>query len=170
MLDLKKLENELKPGSFSLYDMEAILPELQKLKAGDVYLEVGVDRGRSLDFARTVANPMVKIYGVDLRKDPKVKGTTFMRGDSSTVALSFKDQINLLFIDGDHSYSGCKADIMSWAPHLSKDAVVFFHDCDETSPGVVQAVAEWVNDLKDVKKWEMFKRTDKNTSMSGVWL
>ncbi len=52
---------------------------------------------------------------------------------------------------------------------MKKNGVMFFHDCDETSPGVVQAVAEFVN-THMVNKWELYKRADKNTSVSGIWL
>ena len=77
----------------------------------------------------------------------------------------------MLFIDGDHSYEGCKRDIDAWFPHMKKDGVLLFHDCDESSPGVVQAVAEFADTHRGVvKSWELFKRTDKNTSMSKVQL
>jgi len=172
MINLEEIEKELKPGAFSTFDMEVMLPELQKLKPGDVYLEIGVDRGKSLSFARKMTDPGVLIYGVDIREtNPQVEGTIFLWGDSAGISDRWEDSqpISLLFIDGDHSYDGCKRDIVSWFLKLKEDAVIIFHDCDETSPGVLQAVAEFVN-THTVQSFELFNRTDKNTSMAKIQL
>lgn len=37
--------------------------------------------------------------------------------------------IDLLFIDGDHSYAGVKADIDAWMSHVKIGGRVAFHDC-----------------------------------------
>ena len=37
-------------------------------------------------------------------------------------------KIDLLFIDGDHSYQGCKVDIDAWTPHVKPSGRVAFHD------------------------------------------
>ena len=50
------------------------------------------------------------------------------------------DSIDLLFIDGDHSYEGCLADWQSYAPLLSDSAIVAFHDVGWAEG--VQAVVE----------------------------
>lgn len=168
---LELLDLKARPGAFSTYDMEIFVPEVKKLKPGQVYLEVGVDQGKSLSVARMVAKPGVEVYGVDLRDDPKIKGTKFFKRDSKDLAQTWKKKINVLFIDGDHSYKGCKADIDGWYPHMAKGGVMLFHDCDESSPGVVRAVAEFVDNYEGVLwSWKLFKRTDKNTSISGIWL
>ena len=172
MLDYEALDKKANLGAFSVYDAEILVPEVQKLEAGDVYLEIGVDKGKSLSIARMVVKEGVNICGVDLRPDPKVPNTSFMQGDSVAIAEKFNPNyksINVLFIDGDHSYEGCKRDIEAWLPHMKKNGVILFHDCDESSPGVVQAVAEFVN-THIVNKWELYKRTDKNTSMSKIIL
>lgn len=36
--------------------------------------------------------------------------------------------IDLLFIDGDHTYAGCAADIAAWTPHVRVGGKVAFHD------------------------------------------
>ena len=166
----EKLEQKAPPGAFSTIDMEVIVPEIEKLEDGDIYLEIGVDKGKSLSIARMVSKPNVRIYGVDLEKDPNIEGTAVIRGDSSSVGKNYPGgEISLLFIDGDHTYEGCKKDINAWLPHLKKGGQIFFHDCDESSPGVVQAVSELVTNSKfKVDKFEFFKRTDRNTSMARV--
>ena len=150
MTDYGQLDLKANPGAFSTFDMMVCVPEIEKLKAGEVYLEVGVDRGKSLSIAKMVAAEGVEIYGVDLREDPGVPGTTFMREDSTKAKLS--KPVNVIFIDGDHSYEGCKADIDNWYPQMVVGGVMLFHDCDETSPGVVRAVHEFAaaHNFKDV--------------------
>lgn len=149
MIDLEALDLKAKPGAFSTFDMAIQVPEVEKLTYGQIYLEVGVDKGKSLSVARMVARQGVEIWGVDLQVNPKVYGTHFVQGNSQDMAKMWQNgKINVIFIDGDHSYEGCKADIDSWYPHMAKDGVMLFHDCDATSPGVVQAVEEFVKEHK----------------------
>lgn len=143
MTDLDALDVKAKPGAFSTFDMETLVPEVEKLRPGDFYLEIGVDKGKSLSVAKMVASNGIQVYGVDLRPNPKVLGAHFIQGNSQEVAKNWTKKISVLFIDGDHSYEGCKADIDSWYPHMKKHGVMLFHDCDATSPGVVQAVKEF---------------------------
>ena len=174
-MDFKQLEQldiNAPQGAFSTFDAEVLVPEVQKLEFGEVYLEVGVDKGKSLYIAKQVAKEGVFVCGVDLREDPKVKGTEFYQGDSVEVSKSRTwAPISVLFIDGDHSYEGCKRDIDAWYPFMKEDGVMLFHDGDESSPGVVRAVAEFVDTYKgSLKKWTIHKRTDKNTSMISIEL
>ena len=171
-MDYNELDQKARLGTFSTFDAEVLVPEVEKLERGDNYVEVGVDKGKSLSIARMVAKEGVNIYGVDLQEDPEVPNTDFIQGDSVEVAKRFEDvKISVLFIDGDHTYAGCKRDIDAWYPHMKKDGVMLFHDGDTSSPGVVRAVAEFVDTYKGVlKEWVIHKRTDKNTSMMTVRL
>lgn len=49
--------------------------------------------------------------------------------------------VELLFIDGDHSYEAVKADFEHWAPKLLDDAYIVFHDSIEW-PGPKQLIGE----------------------------
>lgn len=53
---------------------------------------------------------------------------TPLRGDSSKIALDFDSKIDLLFLDGDHSYAGVKSDFDAWFPKLSKGGIILMHD------------------------------------------
>jgi predicted O-methyltransferase YrrM len=50
------------------------------------------------------------------------------RGDSRSIAEHFQLPIDLLFLDGDHSYSGCKADVESWLPKVKANGILLMHD------------------------------------------
>lgn len=171
--DFETIEKELPPGQFSTFDMECIYPELIKLLANEIYLEIGVDRGKSLAFARHVTNKDVRVVGIDMKDEINpIQDTRFIHGDSREMSRIWDMwKVSLLFIDGDHSYQGVKTDIESWYPHMKKNGVMFFHDCDESGPGVLQAVAEFYNTaVNNCKKFYLFKKTDKNTSMAAIWL
>lgn len=162
--DLDALDLKANLGAFSTYDMEICVPEIEKLEPGQVYLEVGVDRGKSLSIARMVAKEGVEVYGVDLQDDPKVTGTHFIQTDSTKFQLGTK--VNVLFIDGDHSYVGCKADIDNWYPQMAEHGVMLFHDCDATSPGVVNAVKEFAKN----NKLKVFYSPNPRCSMARIYL
>jgi len=49
--------------------------------------------------------------------------------------------IDLLFIDGDHSYAGCKADWDLYSPYLKSGSCVVFHDIG-WAKGVVKVIEE----------------------------
>lgn len=50
--------------------------------------------------------------------------------------------LDLVFIDGDHSYGAVKADIEAWLPTLKPMGVLAGHDYYQNWPGVMRAVNE----------------------------
>ena len=71
---------------------------------------------------------------------------TLMEKDTVLAANDVEDEsLDLVFIDADHSYEGCKADIIAWRPKLRPGGWLMGHDYEPVSfPGVVQAVDELV--------------------------
>jgi hypothetical protein len=59
---------------------------------------------------------------------------------------------DIIFIDGDHSYEGCQADILFWKQFVKPNGYLIGHDYTEGWPGVRQAV-------EDSGKFEVFKET-----------
>ena len=55
---------------------------------------------------------------------------TPLRGRSEEVAASWSGPIDLLFIDGDHSFEGCRRDIECWVPFVRSGGWILFHDTD----------------------------------------
>lgn len=58
-----------------------------------------------------------------------------LRGKSSDVAKWFNEQIDFLFIDGDHSEDGVFEDLCNWVPKLSNGGLVVGHDWDSKRHG-----------------------------------
>jgi predicted O-methyltransferase YrrM len=132
---------------------------------GNIFLEVGSYLGASSCFiAAGIKKPgkEAKLYCIDTWENDAMtegKKETFqifientkkyqdiiipLRGISVEVAKTFKDIIDFLFIDGDHSYEGVKADVDAWFPKLNKNAIVIFHDIG-WAEGVQRVIAKEV--------------------------
>lgn len=79
------------------------------------------------------------------------KGVMYAIADSSTIGRGWSGDVDFLIIDGDHSYSGVKADLDAWLPHMAHHGTVFIHDYDATGtrfadqeryPGTAEAVSD----------------------------
>ena len=66
---------------------------------------------------------------------------TPLRGWSTEVAQTFEHDIDFLLIDGDHSYEGCRQDIIDWFPKVRLGGICVFHDYPN-APGVVRSTDE----------------------------
>ncbi len=63
---------------------------------------------------------------------------------STDVAPGWNRPIGFLWIDGDHSYRGAKADFDGFAPHLVPGGVVAFHDALHEFAGPIRVFVEEV--------------------------
>ena len=66
-----------------------------------------------------------------------------IKGLSGEIAKVWEKPIGLLFIDGDHSYEGCKADYEGFAKHIIPGGYLVVHDYDR------KHVKRCVNEIKD---------------------
>lgn len=76
-------------------------------------------------------------------------GITLIQDFAVSAAQAWPDgaKIGLLFIDDDHSYTGARQAVLSWAPHLAPGAVIALDDYGHPDwPGVKEAVDELVTD------------------------
>ena len=63
------------------------------------------------------------------------------KGWTHEVATEFKDEsLDFVFIDADHTYEGCKRDILAWKSKVKPEGLLMGHDAH--FPGVIQAVTE----------------------------
>lgn len=146
-------------GAFSTFDMAGLETGTNRLKSGDVYVEVGTQNGRSTFCAMRMLPKGVKMFAVDINDAGANADTmsraewfkhtgldkvcTFIHAPSDKAAAEWDGTpIDMLFIDADHSYEGVKLDVDSWAKFVKPGGYIYFHDADATSPGVEQLVRE----------------------------
>ena len=75
--------------------------------------------------------PNLRSLGIDF---------TLMVMDSHSAARVFDRPIDLILVDGDHSYQGCKLDCGLWLPKLKPGGWALFHDYIAREPGVIEVV------------------------------
>lgn len=73
-----------------------------------------------------------------------------MHTESQNAAAMFEpaDKFDLIFIDADHSYANCRADILAWRPLLRPGGMLCGHDYAPGWDGVIRAVNELVPGAK----------------------
>jgi len=80
-----------------------------------------------------------------------------LRMDTVAAAKEIEDgSLDFVFIDADHTYEGCKADICAWLPKVRDGGLVSGHDYNW--PSVKQAVDEFfIPTLARDNVWFVFK-------------
>ncbi|MDG0964309.1 MAG: class I SAM-dependent methyltransferase [Opitutales bacterium] len=110
-----------------------------------IICEIGVERGGTSFLFSTCLPTIEKVIGIDLvlKNVPLLKFLSrsknyYLEGYSSSEKVFNKvrkilsgKQIDLLFIDGDHSYKGVKADFEKFLPLVGENGVIAFHDICE---------------------------------------
>ena len=140
-------------GGFSPADMAVLKEEIEKLKPGDIYVEIGVDEGRSARVAHEYANPDVfKIY-IDIHDPTHTPGLNraefmeqekmvglgkkgfYVHGDADEFAKVFlridsSKFVSLMLIDGHHDYESVRQNTLMWEPFVKSGGIILFHDYD----------------------------------------
>jgi hypothetical protein len=91
------------------------------------------------------SSPGASTYGeflANLKRAGVDEGVRTLRAYSTAVAREWKDPIRLLWIDGDHSYEGAKADFDGFTQHLIPGGIVAFHDALHPFTGPIRVFVE----------------------------
>lgn len=143
---------------FPAFQIEQEILELLKFirsaKPNNI-LEIGTARGGTLYLFTKVASDSATIMSVDLkieRKDllssfgRKQQTVSLLEADSRAketidrIQLHFPNGIDLLFIDGDHSFEGVETDFNNYSGLVNPGGMIVFHDIvpdNETRYGVI---------------------------------
>jgi predicted O-methyltransferase YrrM len=131
-----------------------------------VIVEIGSYRGRSAAYMAAACQDDTRIFCIDVWSNPDGKKfvsteadlrllqenlkslkldkfVTTIQAASVDAAKNWKIPIDLLFIDGDHSYEGVKTDYLTWSPFVHKGGVIAFHDYHPVNwPGIKKFIDE----------------------------
>ena len=138
------------------WEMEFLYAVARRAQVG--ILEIGRFNGGST-FLLSCANPAVPIHSIDrapqndellkelFHKHDVGRNVSLIVGDSQKTKYDSIRRIDLLFVDGDHSYEGCSADIRNWYDTLVPGGMMVFHD-SYTAPlyGVQDAVLDFLHE------------------------
>lgn len=110
-----------------------------------VIVDLGVDHGFS---TAAFASPRIgHVYGVDLRSDSIASAAvnieslgladmvTLVQADFTEASKLWSAPIDILHIDGDHSYESVARDFSNWSKHVTPGGVILFHDIDSFPEG-----------------------------------
>ena len=160
-----------------MYDTEdTCYVKLRELAANvkkGVIVEVGAKKGQSAHCMASVAN--VPVYSIDLwdlthqaenrpeihmavnnrlAYNKRTRGLDVIpvKGLSAEIGKVWNRKIGLLFIDGDHSYEGARADYRAFAPHILIGGWLVIHDYIPKSKRYA-GVERLINEIKDDPQW-----------------
>ena len=121
-----------KPEIGGLKRLASWLPE------NPVIVNIGAAQGVST-LAMLEARPDCFIFSVDMGACPQeydnlmragldIYRVVRVLGRSQDIGLKWPYQIDMVFIDGDHSKNGVRGDIKAWRPKVRPGGIISFHD------------------------------------------
>jgi cephalosporin hydroxylase len=154
------------------------LARLAQARQPQVVVEIGTASGGTLFIWCATVHPTARIISIDLpggvhgggfpywktflyRRFAKPgQSLSLLRGNSHAPAMLaqlkevlFGAPIDFLFIDGDHSYAGVKADFEMYSPLVRQGGVIAFHDICVHPPELDCHVDQLWNELKQSPKY-----------------
>lgn len=155
-------------------------------------LEIGTFNGGTMFVMSRLARPDATIISVDLpggkygggyseshmriiKRLPSSDQTLhLLRADSHSVETREQvshilgtGKLDLLFIDGDHTYNGVKADFEMYAPLVRSGGIVAFHDIAHHPPELCSDVDVFWQELKSTYQYEEIIH-DPNQGWAGI--
>jgi predicted O-methyltransferase YrrM len=157
-----------------------------------IVLEIGTANGGTFFLYTKLANPNALIISIDLPSGLFGGGNIFNRSiflksftsgyqkiktiqkDShnphalkKVKKILKKRKIDLLFIDGDHTYKGVKKDFEMYAPLVKKGGIIAFHDIVIAPPEENTEVNKFWSELKHDYEYQEFVK-DWNQKWGGI--
>ena len=154
------------------------------------YLEIGVHNGTSMSYivSQTV-NPVLCIgidlfegtitrYAHDKLQQARTESNIRLLNDSQSQILLIKGDsraestrnavitalnsrpLDLLFIDGDHTFEGVESDFLLYAPLVRSGGYIVFDDANSTYPGILQCIDKHIKGSPTYKILGCYENTD----------
>lgn len=166
---------ELSVARYAGQKLEELVPLIERVRECPprVVVEIGTDKGGTLWLWCQLATLDAKIISIDLpgsqigygysEQDTEIfhrwthgdQQLHCLRADSHShetkgqlMRILDEDPIDLLFIDGDHSYAGVSRDFQMYSPLVETNGLVVFHDIVETHPRIPTESPRFWNEIK----------------------
>ena len=136
------------------WEMEYVYAVARRARRG--VIETGRFNGGSC-FLMACAAPDVPIHSIDIapqnddllrqlfQQHDVGKNVNLIVGDSQKTKYPQIGQVDLLFVDGDHSYDGCMNDMVNWYDNLVPNGHLLVHDSYLGQWGVQDAIADFMD-------------------------
>jgi hypothetical protein len=129
-----------------------------------VGVEIGVDHADTTVYLLDKCPNLCHLYAIDpyRRRDvryeevqaklEKYSNITLMRTTSDEAVNEIPNELDFIFIDGDHSYDAVLSDLNNYVPKIKSGGLLTGHDwtCVRKEFGVVQACDKYLNENKDI--------------------
>lgn len=151
------------PGWETIGEQHLLIKYSKKLPPESTILEIGCEYGMSTSLFSKYSHKRTKIVSIDLDCSKAAQNlfeaellfpVIFLEGDSRIIHGALRGDVDLLFIDGDHSYQGARLDLHNYGKFVTKrGSVIILHDVagfDNKNPhpshwDVARALNEWLS-------------------------
>lgn len=116
------------PGKYRNMEFRGLIVEMVNLFQPETYVEIGVQRAYTFNTISPLVKRAVAVDIVDtgrIAQHPNVE--TYIM-PSIAFSKLWKDPIDLLFIDADHTKESVLADFNALAPYVADNGLVLLHD------------------------------------------
>jgi len=157
----------------------AFIKYARQVPSGGNILDIGTCAGGSAFVFALASKDDVHVYTVDPVKNPFFienkekfgldKKITFFQKTSEELAKGWDTPIDLIFIDGIHSYAGVMNDFMWFREYVKKDGIVIFHDYYLYKDAIDKAVDE-LEESGEIEKLEIIDSLYKGEVRTGMYV
>lgn len=136
-----KVEDICKIGMMTYEEVRLLQSSARKLPDSPVVINIGAGVGTS-SAAILEARPDAFVFSIDKRRKPDEQANLLrcgldvsrcvrILGSSQVVGEHFPYNVDMVFVDGDHTVGGALADVKVWLPKItSGSGMIAFHDYD----------------------------------------
>jgi len=173
------------PTEMEKDELYAIINKIKEIiPRSNVFVEVGVKTGGSLNIWKHLISPNGLLIGIDtgsvetlkinLSEDKRIKyicgNTLYYKTYIDFLNILNGKEIDCLFIDAGHDYSETKSDFYTYGWNVRKGGLILFHDIyldNENDRGSTKQFWEEI-ECKNGKFWEIVGRIDLHTGTGIV--
>lgn len=131
----------------SVKEVDFLIKLTAQLPENPVVVNIGAGGGTSA-MTFLYARPDLKVITIDIQNEVtpvgglqnelellQASGLDYLNryqaihGDSKAIGAKWNHaQVDMVFVDGDHSYEGCAGDIANWIPNIRLGGIIALHD------------------------------------------